>query len=58
MEESIRAVEARKGADVTVPVRPAKLLKALDAWREAQPEKPSRPEAIRRLLMAALDPKA
>ena len=30
----------------------------LDAWREVQPEKPSRSEAIRRLLTAALDPKA
>jgi hypothetical protein len=31
---------------------------SLDAWREVQPEKPSRSEAIRRLLTAALDPKA
>jgi len=33
-------------------------LAALDAWIAAQPDpKPSRPEAIRRLLTAALDPK-
>lgn len=27
---------------------------AVDAWREAQPDNPSRPEAIRRLLEIAL----
>jgi hypothetical protein len=36
-----------------------KYLTVLDAWILAQPDpKPSRPEAIRRLLTAALDPKA
>ena len=30
------------------------VLDALDAWREAQPDKPSRPEAVRRLVDQAL----
>lgn len=30
-------------------------LDALDAWREQQPDKPSRPEAMRRLMMEALE---
>jgi len=36
---------------------PPEQLAVLDAWILAQPDpKPSRPEAIRRLLTAALDP--
>lgn len=31
-------------------------LAVLDAWREAQPDKPTRPEAIRRLVDLALAP--
>ena len=27
----------------------------LDSWREAQPDQPGRPEAVRRLLRKALD---
>lgn len=30
------------------------LLDRLDAWRDAQPDQPGRPEAVRRLLDAAL----
>jgi len=37
---------------------PPQLLERVEEWREAQPDKPSRAEAIRRLLAAALDPKA
>lgn len=29
-------------------------LTLLDAWREQQPDRPSRPEALRRLMMKAL----
>lgn len=32
-------------------------LAALDAWREAEPDKPSRSEAIRRLVQEALEGK-
>ena len=35
-----------------------KLLAALDAYRQAQGDEPSRPEAIRRLLAEALGPHA
>ena len=45
-------------APVTVRIPPAQLA-ILDSWIAAQPTpKPSRPEAIRRLLTAALDPNA
>ena len=38
---------------------PPEYVAILDRWIDAQPDpKPSRPEAIRRLLTAALDPKA
>lgn len=30
-------------------------LDALDRWREAQPDTPGRPEAIRRIIRSALD---
>jgi hypothetical protein len=30
-------------------------LDAVDHWREAQPDQPNRPEAIRRLVRKALD---
>jgi len=47
-----------RNAGVMVRFEPAQLT-ILDAWILAQPDpKPSRPEAIRRLLAAALDPKA
>lgn len=39
---------------VMVRLQPDQLA-ALDAWREAQPGTPSRPEAIRTLLRKALD---
>jgi hypothetical protein len=45
------------GTPIQVRLQP-ELLTILEAWRLAQPDpKPSRPEAIRRLLTAALDPK-
>ncbi len=40
--------------EVAVRIR-RPLLNALDAWREAQDDKPSRPEAVRRLLKLALE---
>jgi len=47
-----------KGQLIGVRLLPPALT-VLDAWILAQPDpKPSRPEAIRRLLTAALDPKA
>ncbi|TVR11740.1 MAG: hypothetical protein EA385_00780 [Salinarimonadaceae bacterium] len=43
-----------KGTPVVVRVQPD-LLSLLDAWIDAQPEpKPTRPEAVRRLLAAKL----
>lgn len=33
---------------------PRELLDRLDAWRHAQPDRPNRPEAIRRLLAERL----
>lgn len=33
---------------------PAEQMRAIDAWRDAQPDKPSRSEAARRLIAAAL----
>jgi len=36
-----------KGVPVLVRLSPAQLAE-LDAWRAAQPDKPSRPEALRR----------
>jgi len=33
---------------------PAAQLVHLDAWREAQPDRPGRPEAVRRLVAKAL----
>jgi hypothetical protein len=45
------------GTPIVVRVQPEQLA-VLDTWIAAQPDpKPSRPEAIRRLLTAALDPK-
>lgn len=38
---------------ITVRVPPSQLA-SLDAWREAQPDKPSRPEAVRRLVEKGL----
>jgi len=42
-----------KGTPVQVRLQPDQLGK-VDAWREAQDDKPSRPEAIRRLVEKAL----
>lgn len=39
---------------IGVRLQPAQLAQ-LDAWIDAQDDKPSRPEAVRRLLSAALD---
>jgi hypothetical protein len=36
-----------------VRLQPDQLAK-IDAWREAQTDKPSRPEAVRRIIRAAL----
>jgi hypothetical protein len=38
-----------KGQQVVVRLQPEPLAK-LDAWREAQPDQPSRPEAVRRII--------
>jgi hypothetical protein len=48
------------GRKLGIMVRlPPEHVAILDRWIAAQPDpKPSRPEAIRRLLTAALDPKA
>jgi hypothetical protein len=47
------------GKDPVTAIRLSpKMRSAIDQWREAQPDKPSRSEAIRRLLTAALDPNA
>ena len=42
-----------KGTMVGVRVQPAQLA-ALDAWIARQPDKPTRPEAVRRILAGAL----
>ncbi|KAA2236967.1 ribbon-helix-helix protein, CopG family [Salinarimonas soli] len=43
------------GRDPLVGFRaPPEMLATLDAWREAQPDRPSRSEAIRRLVERAL----
>jgi len=42
-----------KGTPVQVRLQPDQLAK-VDAWRDAQDDKPSRPEAIRRLVDKAL----
>ncbi len=43
------------GVNVSVGVRfPPEELKALDHWRAKQEDLPNRPEAIRRILQAAL----
>lgn len=43
-----------KGTQVVVRCQPD-LLRTLDAWIKKQPDKVTRPEAIRRLLAKALD---
>ncbi len=45
------------GAQVQVRIQP-QLLAAIDAWRGAQPEPPTRAEAIRRIVEQALGAKA
>lgn len=42
-----------RGQTVGVRLHPDQLGK-LDAWREAQDDKPTRPEAVRRLLAKAI----
>jgi hypothetical protein len=42
-----------KGTPIQVRLQPDQLGK-VDAWREAQDDKPTRPEAIRRLVEKAL----
>lgn len=42
-----------KGLPVQVRMQPDQLA-ALDAWRERQPDQPSRPEAVRRIVAKAL----
>ena len=39
---------------LTVRIPPEQLAR-LDKWAEAQPDKPSRPEAVRRLVEAGID---
>ena len=59
--QEVKAVEPKaKGLGTLLGVRiPSEQLALLDAWIEAQPEpKPSRPEAVRRLLTATLIGKA
>ncbi len=42
-----------QGVPVLVRLHPEQLA-ALDAWIESQPDAPSRPEAVRRILAAGL----
>ena len=53
---SARKSRGRPRVDATpINVRlPPEQVTRLDTWREAQPDKPSRPEAIRRLVEAGL----
>jgi len=44
---------AQKGAPILVRLQPEPLA-AVDAWREDQPDQPTRPEAIRRLVEKGL----
>ena len=59
MSDAIANIEKRRGRPATgakpimVRLLPGQLGK-LDAWREAQGDQPSRPEAIRRLVDRAL----
>jgi hypothetical protein len=57
--QSARKPRAQQpGVPIVVRIQPEQLA-VLDRWIEAQPDpKPSRPEAIRCLLTAALDPEA
>lgn len=62
---SISDIEKKRGrgrpAKDVVPVLvriPAPQAEALDAWRDGQEDKPSRPEAIRRLVELSLKAKA
>ena len=50
MARSAKAKPA--GATVAVRLQPASLAR-IDTWRGEQPDKPSRPEAIRRLISEA-----
>jgi hypothetical protein len=57
---SRKSVDKKRGRPATgqgVPVgvrMDANLIGRLDAWREAQPDQPGRPEAVRRLVAKAL----
>jgi 3-deoxy-D-arabino-heptulosonate 7-phosphate (DAHP) synthase class II len=42
------------GEMVSTRIQPD-MLELIDAWRRAQPDLPSRPEALRRLAMRGLD---
>jgi len=48
-----RPITTGKGFPITVRLQPDQLA-ALDAWIEAQPERPTRPEAIRRFVELGL----
>lgn len=43
----------QSGEMVSTRIQP-EMLELIDAWREAQPDCPSRPEALRRLAMRGL----
>jgi hypothetical protein len=43
----------QSGTFIGTRVQP-EMLKLIDEWREAQPDKPSRPEALRRLAIDGL----
>lgn len=43
----------QSGEMVSTRIQP-EMLELIDAWREAQPDQPSRPEALRRLAMEGL----
>lgn len=43
----------QSGAMVSTRIQPD-MIKLIDAWRSAQPDMPSRPEALRRLAMKGL----
>lgn len=47
-------VPTGKGSPILVRLQPEPLA-AVDAWREDQPDKPTRPEAIRRLVEKGLE---
>ena len=56
MSETVKSKGGRPRVDatpITVRVPPAQL-EAVDAWRATQPDKPTRPEAVRRLVEKAL----